>query len=607
MPAPTARRIALSIALCAAAVAPRSAVAQLPELLQPGRLFGLQGEVSTFGELYAISGREPRRPGSTARILFRPTVQLTRHIKVALDFQLSTEGTGGGVGAGSGTLAAGRQRLNQLGISPEWSWGKLHLGDFTDTYTPFTFSGARVRGAGVALSPGIVRFGVFGGEAQNAVIGGATTGSYARSIAGGRIGLGRDQGSFFELIFVRARDDEGSLPPADDTAFVDPRLDDPTVDRDTLAVGTLVNPLSVTPQENVVIAAAGRLTLLDRKLELRGELAGSAYSRDVRASAIDNEAVLDEFPGFLRGLFTPRLSSTFGLAYTAAADVRLGAFNGSARFHSVAPGYMSLGVASLLNDQRAWELSGTRRFGRHASLRLDAARQHDNLLGQKAATTNRDRYGAMITVRPRPRWTASLRANFVGMNNDAPPGDAAWIAYDNWILATNHTLSFGRDRLVRSVGLAYTYRKAGDDNPARATSSLTAHTANVRVVVAPSRVVSLTPTVGLARTWPGGAPDWRTRATYGLAAQLRAAEGRWTTSASVGSSQQGAVHVLQTRITSRYNLTPADAFTLTVRGSGYRNAANPVGAPGDFEEFTVSLQVTHRFGGNGGSPGVTAP
>ncbi len=435
------------------------------------------------------------------------------------------------------------------------------------------------------------------------MIGGATDGSYKRGIAGGKIGVGRDDASFLDLIFVRARDDEHSLPPPDSAGFVDPRLvDDPTVDRDTLPVGTVINPLAVTPQENVVAAAAGRLILLDRKLELSGELSGSGYSRDVRASPIDNETVLAEFPGFLRGLFTPRISSTFGLAYTAQANLRLATFTGSARFRSVAPGYAALGVGSLLNDFRAWELSGAQRFGRNLTLRLDAARQHDNLLGQKEATTHRNRYGGAVTARPKPRWTASVRANFIRMQNDLPAGNDARIAYGNWIFATHHTVSLGRDRLVRSVGLGYTYRNAGDDNPRRHASSFKAHTANARVVLAPSRVVSVTPSLGLVRSWPAGAGGWQIRETYGLAAQVRTLGGRWTTSASVGSSQAGAVRVLQARITSRYKLTPADVLTFALRGSGYRNAPNPFGTAGDFQELTVNLQLTHRFGGSGGTP-----
>lgn len=591
------------VVLCGGAVTllgNRTAAAQLPSLPPPpGRLFTFTGEASTLGELYAISGRAPRRPGATARLLFRPQVQLTRFVKLSFDLQLSSEGSGSARGgAATSALSAGRQRLNQVGVTPDWGWGRASLGDFTDDYTPLTFSGVRVRGAGAAVNPGLLRFAAFGGESQSAVLGTATNTTFARTIVGGRVGVGRggDEASFLDLILVRAHDDPGSLPPPSDTAFADPRLDDPTVDPDTLAVGTLINPLSATPQENVVAGAAGRLVLLDRQITLRGELSGAAYSRDVRASALDNAAVRDAFPGFLRGLFTPRVGSSYGAAYTAGADVRLRAFTGSAKYRYVDPGYLALGVASLLNDQRAWDLSGTQRIGRGASLRLDAARQRDNLIGQKSFTTYRDRWGGAVTLRPTPRWSASLRAQYVGMHNGLDAADARWIAYGSWIVTTSHSVSLGRDRLIRTVGFSYTYRKAGDDNPARAASSLTAHVATVRLVLAPSAAVSVTPSLGLARTWPAGAPGWRLRQTYGLAAQLRALDGRWTTSASLGSSQDRGVGDFQSRLTSRYALTAADVVTLSLRGSNYHHAPNPFGPPGDFREFTMSLQVTHQLG-----------
>ena len=591
-----ARLGAIAALVLAAALPARAQLPALPTLPTPGPLFAVHGEASSSGELYGISGREPRRPGATARLFFQPVLQFTRYVKVSLDLQLTTEGSGAGVGAIGPALGAQRQRLNQIGVSPDWGWGRAHLGDFTDAYTPFTYSGVRVRGAGAVVNPGLLRFAAFGGQAQSAVLGAAPTASYARTLAGGRIGVGREDASYLDLIFIRARDDAGSLPPPGDSAFVDPRLDDPTVDPDTLAVGTLVNPLAVTPQENVVAAAAGRLMLLKRRVELRAELSGAAYSRDVRATALDNAAVLDEIPGFLRSLFTPRIGSSFGAALTAAADVRLARFTGTALYRSIDPGYMALGVGSMLNDQRSWELAGTQRFGRTTSLRLDAARQRDNLVGQKEYTTNRDRFGAALALRPAPRWTASLRAQFVGMANGLPESDVRGISYGNWHVATNHTLLLGREGWWRSVGFGYTYRRAGDDNPARQSSSLAAHSVTARVVVAPAATLSVTPSLGLVRTWPAAAPDWQTRETYGLAAQLRALAGRWTTSLSLGTSQDGTVGSFQTRLTSRYDLTAADVVTLSLRGSNYRNAPNPLGEPGDFRELLVSLQLTHRLG-----------
>lgn len=573
-----------------------SAAAQVPALPPARSWFAMTGEASILAEAYGISGREPRRPGATASVLFRPEFQVTRFLRVGLDLQLTAEGVAAGAGAHSPTLNAARQRLNQLGISPTWSWGKMDLGDFTDSYSPYTFSGVRVRGAGVAVNPGFLRLAAFSGQAQSAVLGLATNTSYDRSVAGGRAGVGRANGSFFDLILVRTWDDPNSLPAPGDTAFIDPRTEDPTVDPDTLAVGTLLNPLSVTPQENVVAAAAGRLILLGGNLRLQGELSGAGYTRDVRASALDNESLLDEIPGLMRGLFTPHIGSSFGLAYATSADLRIGTFVGTGSYRQVAPGYVALGVASLLNDQRGWTVGGTNRFGRSTTLRLDAARQHDNLVGQKSFTTNRDRYGAAFTMRPVPRLTSSLRVQYVGMHNDVATDAPQWIDYANWIVASNHTVSLGRSRLFRSFGWSYTYRNSGDENPVRAASNLTAHAATVRVVLAPSAALSITPSVGVNASSSGAAREFHRRQTYGIAAQMRAREGRWTSSLSLGSTDDRGVGAFQMRMSSRYRLTEADIVTFAVRASRYRNAPNPFGAAGSFNERTVSLQLSRRLG-----------
>lgn len=595
------RVVLVALALCSA---PLQAQIPVPEPGVPPAsgtgVFGLpvtmQGEFSIFGEAYGISGRAPRRPGETGRILFQPTFQITRFLYVGMDFQLTTEGLVAGAGAQSPQLNAARQRLNQFGISPTWSWGRLNLGDFTDSYTPYTLSGVRLRGGGLMLNPGLLRFGFIHGSAQSAVVGMSTTTAFARTLAGGRIGVGRANGSYLDLIVIRGRDNPGSLPAVDDSAFYDPRLDDPTVDPDTLDVGTLINPLSVTPQDNLVAGASGRLQLLNGGLQLQGEFTGAAHTRDVRASALENEALLSEIPGFLRGVFTPRIGSTFGTAISTRADVRFGTFTGNATFRQVDPGYVSLGVASLLNDQRGWTLGGTQRFGRSTSLRLDFGSQRDNLTGQKNFTTTRERIGAMLALRPLPRLSSSLRLQYVGMRNGVASGEAQQIDYGNWIFGTTQTLALGRERRLRSVGLSYTYRDAGDANPLRASSRLSAHSTSLRATFAPSDVFSLTPSLGLVRTTSGLEEQTRVRKTYGIAGQARLYEGRWVSSASFGSTEDRGSTAFQTRVTSRFNLTDVSTVTFTFREGRFRNAPNPFGPPGGFRERAVTLQLTHQVG-----------
>ena len=116
-------------------------------------------------------------------------------------------------------------------------------------------------------------------------------------------------------------------------------------------------------------------------------------------------------------------------------------------------------------------------------------------------------------------------------------------------------------------------------------------------MLAPSRHLNVTPSIGLLHTASAAsAGQWRTRQTYGIAAQARMRDGRWTSAFSVGSTDEGGTGAIQARLSSNYDITNASAVAFTFRSSHYRNAPNPFGPPGAFHERTVSLQLTRRLG-----------
>ncbi len=164
-----------------------------------GKNIKLTGEIGAYGELYSINGQPDRRPNSTGRIYFRPTLELFGLIQIPFEFLLSTEGS------------SARQSINQFGISPSWSWGTLHLGDFTEEYSQYTLSGIKIRGAGINIKPGIFRFSTSAGFTQRSVSGGAQDGSFKRFLFASKIGVGKEESSFIDLIFLRAKDEISSL------------------------------------------------------------------------------------------------------------------------------------------------------------------------------------------------------------------------------------------------------------------------------------------------------------------------------------------------------------------------------------------------------------
>lgn len=161
--------------------------------------FSISGEIGTYGELYSMEGQPQRRPKSTGRLFFRPTINLFGLFQIPFEFLLSTEGN------------SARQNINQFGINPKWSWGSLHAGDFSEEYSQFTLSGVKIRGGGLNLNPGNFRFSTATGFTQRSVPGGAQDGSFKRFLFASKLGYGNEESTFFDLIFIRAKDEIGSL------------------------------------------------------------------------------------------------------------------------------------------------------------------------------------------------------------------------------------------------------------------------------------------------------------------------------------------------------------------------------------------------------------
>lgn len=538
------------------------------------------GEMGTFSELYGISGADQRRPTATGRIYLRPTFSLFGVINVTGDFVLSTEGNRFG--------AEARQAINQYSLRPEWSWGRATIGDFSGSYSPLTYQGVRARGASLDVERGTFRAGAFGGRSQRAVPGGAVSGAYARMLAGGRVGLGDPEGTSLMLVMVSAWDDPNSLPPPPDTLFADEQPDTLFV-QDTLSIGR-ENQFAVTPQRNLVLSLAGSLALLDDRLKVKAELAGSGHTRDRRSDRIENEVILDRIPGLAQDLFTPRTSTTADYAYTLEAQARPATpLTTTITLRNLGPGYVSLGTGSLLSDRREIQVRNAVRYRRiHGT--LEVARQNDNLAGQKTYTTRRNRLGASFTARVTPRWSSSLRLQLATLDNHAPEPER-WIAYESWMVGSRQTFNLGGQNLIRSVSFDYNLRDTGDDNPLRAASESRSHTANASVVISPSRILSITPTAGLVRSRFGD-DDWSTRSNLGVGTQLRLLRGRWTSGLNVGRTHVQQTTAFQVALSSRFQVTSRDAVILGGRVNRYDHAMD---AERSFREATLNLRWTHRF------------
>ncbi len=345
----------------------------------------LSGEVGTFGEWYYGTNSVNRRPGTTGRLYFRPALALM-HGKLNLrgDFLISSEAD------------ENRQDINHYGVSADWRWGKMEVGDFAPVFTPLTVAGITNRGGSLLLHPGHFFFKFFAGQSERGTYGATND----RAIQGLQLGV---QGKGFSadhflLQIVRVEETAIRKKEGIDTLYFDPWA-------------------STTPQENLVASAHVLLHLPKRLGRIQGELAGSLHNQDKNAEAIDLDeiGIGEAVPGFLTDLFTPTVSSHADFAYNVDTNLRLKILNLQAGLYYIGAGYASLGVGSLLNDRKGYKGSlFTNLLQRKLFLRLGMNRYSNNLIGQKRITTTRTMVNGSATYRI--NRTTSALINFVWSN-----------------------------------------------------------------------------------------------------------------------------------------------------------------------------------------------
>ena len=440
----------------------------------------LTGDIVLTGEGYTANGIEARRPGGTWRISMGPQLALIGGISVGVNVLVSSD------------QSSLRQNVSQLGINPTWRDLTLHLGDFTRGYSQYTTQGVRVRGGGFDFHPALFRLGFQAGRTQRAISSLQTGPVFRRSMLAGVIGVGRETGPSLDFSVVHAKDDINSVEQ--DLLVLDTLFDDPTIP-DTIPEELRPRANTTTrPQENLVVGAVGRLPLFNRRLTIRGEMAGAAITHDLTAPAANREA-LDGVARLAAGVMPLRLSSAGDIAWNGEVALALGPGSLKVGYEYVGAGFTSLGLGYLINDRRAYTAGGTvRALADRVVLQGQYQHQNDNLLGQKTATTSRDAVTATVSTRLGTATNASVTGLINVIGNDAPIDTQV---VDNRSTAITTTLSQGRPLFGRpsTISIAYGVQGSTDGNTVRAAPGVTVHNLSTSVQVALTPRISVAPTL----------------------------------------------------------------------------------------------------------------
>jgi hypothetical protein len=561
----TARRVLATLALLHLVLGSR-ALAQLPGSGQPrasSSPVGLSGGATLTSELYDANGIAPRRPGQSWRVAMSPQLSLFGQFDLGLSVMLSSEGS------------QLRQNMSQLGLNPRFGWATLHLGDFSRSYSPYTLQGTQLRGAGIDLRPGILRFSVEGGQSQRVVAAGAGGLAYRRYLYAASLGVGRDGGSFLDVTVVKAKDDMSSLAAAlaDTTLF------------DTIPA-PLRPRIETRPQENLVVATQGQLRVLRHHLTIKGELAGALITSDLDSPRANPGSVTAG--SLLDGLMPLRLSTSGDYAYHLQGDADLGAATLRGGYEYVGAGYTSLGLAYLINDRRAYDAGGSVRLLRnHLVLQGQYQHQNDNLLGQKAATTNRDAIvGSAALMLGRSVSTSVTILHNVIANNATV--DTFLVNNRSFALTANTAVQsrlFGR---TTTLSVAYALQRASDANVITRVPDVTVHNLSTSLQVSLSRAVSLTPTASLAITQMAAAPDQQ-NVYLGFRGQARV--GRLRASTGLTQTFSNARQVLGLTGQLDYPLPGGSRISLQGRHTRY----GAIGAQPAFQESFLTMSLARTF------------
>jgi len=264
-----------------------------------------------------------------------------------------------------------RQNMNRIQFNGSWRWITLSAGDVMPAYSEFGLRGTQLRGGEIRLSPGPLYFNVTAGQLNKAIQ--RPDGGLARQVAFERwlyafaIGAGDENGSNFDISGFYGRDNENSLPDSV---------------RANLAGTTLL------PAENVGLTPKFQLSFFEEAFKIGAETTVSAYTRDQNSPEISTEDV--DVPDFLINLFQPRNSTRVTYAGIAHTGLNLDLFSMRAEFERIMPGFESMGLRQLRDDQQTLSIYPSFNLidGR---LTIDGTFMvsEDNLLDNRLSTQNR--------------------------------------------------------------------------------------------------------------------------------------------------------------------------------------------------------------------------
>lgn len=350
---------------------------------------------------------------------------------------------------------------------------------------------------------------------------------------------------------------------------------------------TIINQKAVTPQENLVMGAKAKISFLNNIFSFDFDAAGSIYTRDLRASAVNIDST--EFPNFISKIYRPRVGTNYDFAYNAALSIKIKTYSGKIGYKRIQPGYYSLGAAFLQNDIQEYSIQNNFRIS-VVGINLSYIRQNDNIANQKLFTTYRNIITSGISAKITNNWMLNISGNILLMKNNSDV-DSTLVDFNNYSINLSNSFNINPKSLLKNINLNYSFQSSDNKSYLLKNNSTFIHNLNLGFGFGLSESLNSNLITGFTNSSIFDTIKTFTH-NYGLNFQHRAFNNKLNSSLnfSLVFSKENQTH--RASISSGYNLTDADAVNLTIsfmrfNGRTYRG--------GSFNELITSLNYNHIF------------
>lgn len=350
------------------------------------------GDAGIYGDFYSIQADTPgavaaRRPGSMGRLAVNSSLS-HGHFSLPVSIILSDrhysviypQPPKGNL------IDFIRNPANQVGIAPKYKWAQVLLGTQVPQYSELSVGDLPVFGAGIHVTPGKFRFSVFAGTSQLAIEEDTAKnipGIFARKIYSGKIGYGDEDATHAYFITSLMEDDTSSL-------------------------GT--EPVNTMPQKGVLSALDYKIKI-GKQYAVKGEIAGSAFTRDTRSKTASFHTPPFDIPG---EIFQVQEASRFDYAsvLSIGKEGKKVSINLTGKY--IGDGFVPLGYPFMQTDRMEASIDPRLNlFSNKIQFSGSIGKRFNNLSGTRMATTTQTIASANINYQCTEKLSlASSFSNF---------------------------------------------------------------------------------------------------------------------------------------------------------------------------------------------------